>query len=81
MNRWIRIPDGSTWPRPTLDTDDALGAEWAARHAPDTVTREDLLWLTSVAHAYGHLLVESTQARRDQVCREIRAALNGEVDQ
>lgn len=81
MTAWKRLPDGSTWPRPELASDIALGAEWRARHAPHTVTVGDLMWLASAASAYGSLVVDSTRKRRDYVCREMRQALRAEADQ
>ncbi|QDM57462.1 hypothetical protein SEA_MAHAVRAT_78 [Mycobacterium phage Mahavrat] len=40
--------------------------------------REDLLQLASIADAYGYLLLETTQKRRDFVCREARRWVTGE---
>ena len=78
MIGYKRLGDGSTWPRPALTSDPGDSAEWRARYAPDTLTPGDLLWLASVAHAYGVLVAESRQKRRDYVCREMRLALRAE---
>ena len=74
----IKLPDDTTWPRPALESDDYNGVGWKARYSPDHLTRGDLLQLAAIADAYGYLVCETTQKRRDYVCREIRAALHEE---
>ena len=71
----LKLPDGSSWPRPALESDEVSGIGWRCRYQPDSITRSDLLTLAGIADAYGHLVVESTQKRRDYVCREVRAQL------
>lgn len=51
----LHLEDGTTWPCPE-PADDDPGPEWRARYAPGTVTREDLLWLAEVSHAYRRLV-------------------------
>lgn len=72
----IKVSDGSTWPRPALESDERHGVGHTLRYG--TPTREDLMEAAAICDAYGHLVAESTQAKRDLVCREIRAALNSE---
>lgn len=75
----IEISDGSSWPRPALEADAEYGIGHKLRYKPmDKITREDLLQAASVIDAYGYLIAESTQAQRDIVCREVRAALKAE---
>jgi hypothetical protein len=74
----IKLPDDSSWPRPALESDPVSGAGWKARHCPDTLTRGEILQLAAIADAYGYLLCETTQKRRDYVCREMRAAILAE---
>jgi hypothetical protein len=74
----IRVSDGSSWPRPAIDSDVVPGIGWKLTHTPDQLTRTDLLEAASIISAYGHLVAASTQAKRDLVCRDIRAALKEE---
>ena len=71
----ITVSDGSSWPRPSIESDDDSGIAWKLTHAPDQLTRPDLLEAASIISAYGHLVVSSTRSERDLVCRDIRAAL------
>jgi hypothetical protein len=67
------ISDGSSWPRPALDNDEKNGIEWELRYAPlADITRSDLLVAAGIISAYGYLVMESTQAKRDLVCRDMR---------
>lgn len=53
----IRLPDGTSWPRPSLDSDDGVGIGHRLRYAdPTTLTRSDLLEAASIIDAYGHLV-------------------------
>lgn len=72
----IKLSDGSSWPRPCMGRDDR-SVTWAARYS--TLTREELMQLVTLADAYGYLVCETTQKRRDQVVREIRQSLREEV--
>lgn len=67
---WLRLPDGSTWPRPALESDEYSGPAWRARYAPDNLTRGDLLYLASVADAYGALIDTPAHARKLLVIRQ-----------
>ena len=75
----IKLSDGSSWPRPALETDEHYGVGHTLRYASD-VTRQDLMAAAAICDAYGILVAESTQRQRDFVCREIRAALKSEGD-
>jgi len=77
--RYLRLPDGSSWPRPDLETDDHVGISWKLRYAPAQLTNEDHLFLASIVDAYGHLLVETTAKRRNEVCTQARKLLLAEV--
>jgi hypothetical protein len=68
----LKLSDGSFWPRPAMESDEYQGVGWKCRYSPESLTREDLLQLASIADAYGYLLLETTQKRRDFVCREAR---------
>lgn len=80
-SRFLRLPDGSVWPRPSLSSDDEVGLEWKLRYAPDSLTREDQLLLASIVSGYGHLIAEATKPRRDEVCRQVLELLRAEVAQ
>ena len=69
----IKISDGSSFPRPALESDEDYGIGHKLRYG--TPTSSDLLVAASVIDAYGYLVVSSTRETRDRVCREIRAAL------
>ncbi|QFG04924.1 hypothetical protein SEA_NITZEL_77 [Mycobacterium phage Nitzel] len=74
----FKLSDGSSWPRPAMESDEYYGVGWKCRYSPESLTREDLLQLASIADAYGYLLLETTQKRRDFVCREARRWVTGE---
>lgn len=75
----IKISDGSTWPRPALESDDSTGLYWKLVRMPfEGLSQEDLTEAASIISAYGYLVAESTQEKRDLVCREIRQALREE---
>lgn len=73
----IKLSDGSSWPRPAMEFDEYYGVGHKARYNPEAITREDLLQLAAIADAYGYLLIETTRARRDFVCREARKWIRG----
>ena len=75
---YIKLSDGSSWPRPAIEGDENLSVEWKLRHAPDRLTREDMLVAAEIISAYGYLTVDSPRPKRDLVCREIRAAIEVE---
>lgn len=76
MRLRLKLPDGSSWPRPALVTDEENGIEWRLRYAPlADLTREELLVVAEIVAAYGILTAESTKQRRDYVCHEIRKQL------
>ena len=72
----IKLSDGSSWPRPALESDDSHGLYWKLRRMPyEGLSQEDLTEAAEIVAAYGYLVAESTRAKRDLVCREIRQAL------
>lgn len=72
----VKLPDGSSWPRPAIDADEWCGIGWRCRYAAESITRNDLLTLASIADAYGFLVCGTTQKRREYVTREIRRTLS-----
>lgn len=76
----IKVSDGSTWPRPHVESDEEVGIEWKIRFAPDQLTQSDLLGAAAIISAYEHLVLGSTRSKRDLVCRDIRATLREEQD-
>lgn len=77
--RYLKLADGTVFPRPPLESDDQHSAAWAAVYAPGSLTREDMLWLASVAHAYTYLVENPTYARGK--IPMIRRALDGASDE
>ena len=77
MSERVKVSDGSSWPRPALESDDTLGIGWRLRHKP-TLTREEILEAAEIVSAYGYLVTQSTREKRDMVCRDIRAKLAAE---
>lgn len=76
----IKLSDGSSWPRPALETDVAYGIGHRLRYTPvENLRRGDLMEAASIIDAYSYIVAESTKAKRDLVCREIRAALGEEA--
>ena len=69
----VKVSDGSSWPRPALESDDEYGVGYTLRYG--TPTRSDLLKAAEIIDAYSYLVAESTREKRDLVCREVRAAL------
>lgn len=78
----IKLKDGSSWPRPSLERDDEPGIGWRLRYlSPDKLTKADLMEAASIVDAYGVLVVESTRDVRNMVCREVRQALREELEE
>jgi len=71
----VELSDGSTWPRPALESDQEYGIGHRLRYAPmESLTRDDLLLAASVIDAYGYL-VTMPGAQASKVARMMRAAL------
>jgi hypothetical protein len=67
------ISDGSTWPRPALESDNEYGLADILSWKPlADVTQSQLLEAAEIIDAYGYLVMESSRAKRDLVCREMR---------
>ena len=71
----VRLEDGSSWPNATRDED--CGPEWRVLYAPESVTREDLMWLVSVSNAYHYLALEPSAGKRLPM---LRRALRAQSD-
>lgn len=50
---WIKIKDGTSWPDPTAFGEIA----WRMIHAPDHVTKADMMTAASVMEAYSNLIL------------------------
>ena len=75
----IKLSDGSSWPRPALESDEEFSIEWKLRYRPLTlITPEERMEAASIIAAYNYLVAESTRTKRDLVCREIRQAMREE---
>lgn len=64
--------DGKTlrWPNPS----DPFDAIWTARFTPSNLTKDQSIWLTAAAHAYGALVYLPTNASHRKII-QIRKAL------
>lgn len=67
--------DGMCWP---LAGERSREIEWAIRHAPEMVTRNDLLAAASIISAYRQMIHDS-ERKRARVIRELRSA-EGETE-
>ena len=75
---WLKVENGTTWPRPSLESDEHFGPAHRATYSPDALTRGDLLYLASVAYAYGHLVTEPSAAKQlPAVRRALAEHVNG----
>lgn len=75
----ITLSDGSSWPRPALESDEELSIEWKLRYRPLTLlTPEERMEAASIIAAYNHLVFAAPRAKRDLVCREIRQVMREE---
>ena len=76
MSERIHLSDGTSWPRPAVESDYISGLGWRLTYQEPT--RADILEAVAIIQAYGYLTVDATRAKRDLVAREIRASLNAE---
>lgn len=72
MRRLI-LADGSSWPRPSLESDEQYGLAHKLRYGESS--RADILAAAEVISAYEYLVVEVSQRRRNEVCSEIKMRL------
>lgn len=73
----INLPDGTSWPRPELETDDEYGiGHWLRYADPRSLTRDDLLQAASIIDAYGYLVTVPSAAK---ALPALRRALRSEV--
>ncbi len=68
--RYARGDGGTTWPVVQYGEHDV---EWKLRYHPESLTREDRLWLASVIVAYQHLTDPHSVAPREKFARARRA--------
>lgn len=61
-----------TFPSPIEPASDENGVEWKLRYAPESLTREDHMYLASIVSAYAYLVFEMTSKDRQAVVSEIR---------
>lgn len=53
----LHLPDGTSWPRPALESDDRYGVGHRLRYDdPASLTRAELLEAASIIDAYGRLV-------------------------
>lgn len=67
--------DGASWPRPALESDDLYGVAHTATYG--SPTREDLLELAAIAHAYGELVTNPQAAK---ILPKLRKLLREELE-
>lgn len=72
----VQMSNGSSWPRPALETDERYGVGHTLRYG--NPSRTDLLEAAAIIDAYGALIAETTREQRDLVCREMRAELRAD---
>jgi hypothetical protein len=80
MSRYLRLfpdePDRRrTFPTPVEPASDDNGVGWKLRYAPDTLTKEDQMYASSIIDAYAYLICEMTAKDRQAVVSEIRRHL------
>lgn len=62
---YLRLEDGSTFPRPALEADEHHSPAHAVRwQGAIVLDRHDEMWLASCADAFGYLVENPTEARR-----------------
>ena len=71
----ITVSDGSTWPRPALESDENYGVGHGLRYAGD-LTQAERMEAAAIIDAYGYLLVEASRQTRELVAREVLIELN-----
>jgi hypothetical protein len=76
-DRYLRLftdePDKRrVFPSPVEPASDDCGVEWKLRYAPQSLTREDQMYLASIVSAYGYLVCEMTAKDRQSVVSEMR---------
>lgn len=70
--RLKQISDGSYW----NGIKEASDLDWKLRYAPDSITRGDILAAASIIESYVYMIAETTQKKRDLVCRDLRSIVN-----
>lgn len=66
MSRYRHLSDGTAFP---IDVGEL---EWKLRYHPETLEKSDYLVLADVVASYEYLIKETTQKRRNFICKELR---------
>lgn len=74
-----RLADGSEFPLPAKRDNDPDSPIWKARHAPATLTAEDMKSLADTSAAYSELILRSRPARVAAVTRAVKDAMREHV--
>ena len=75
----IKLSDGSSWPRPTLDRDYEVSLEWKLRHQPQfPLNPNERMEAAGIIAAYNYLVAEADHSKVELVIQEVRQALRGE---
>lgn len=62
---WLHLEDGSTFPRPPLGSDEySSPAHKVAWQGHENPTREEAMWLASIADSYSYLVANPGIARK-----------------
>lgn len=77
MNRYLKLfpdqPDLTrTFPTPIEPESDECSVGWKLNYAPDSLTRADRMYASSIISAYAYLVCEMTAKDRQSVVSEIR---------
>lgn len=80
-NRYLRLfPDEPekrrTFPSPIEPAPDDYGVGWKLRYAPESMTREDQMYASSIMSAYAYLVCEMTAKDRQSVVSEMRRQIS-----
>lgn len=68
---YIVIEEEMTWPNPACERIEDI--EWRMRHAHETITKAELMYISSFVAAYRDLICFKTQKDRNAVCAAIKA--------
>ena len=75
----IKLSDGSSWPRPTLERDDEVSLEWKLRHQPQwPLNPNERMEAAGIIAAYNYLMAEADSSKVELVIQEVRQALREE---
>lgn len=69
---YISVDNQMTFPNPV--SENIAEVEWKMRHAPDRVTRGDMLLAASVIDAYKEVVARKSQVSRNKCCAAMKRA-------